>query len=120
MEYTALEVFAQARPKALDRPFALATVLECQNNPAFFPVPRGAASGFTVDISSGAASLPAVREILHVRLDYRNQHVVRFGRLSGPETTPDLALSRERHLMALRAMTGRPDFGAVPTAGGVS
>lgn len=112
MEYTAGEVISQARPKTIDRPFALGTVLECRNNPAFFPVPRGTANGFTVDISPAALTSPTVREVLHIRLDYRNHHVVRFGQLSGPAPTPDLVGSRRRHLAALRAATGRHDFGA--------
>ncbi|MDF3063864.1 MAG: hypothetical protein K0S06_3973 [Microvirga sp.] len=111
MEYTAAEVFSHARPKGLNRPFALATVLECRNNPAFFPVPRGAASGFTVDLSPGPPPSSTVREVLHVRLDYGKQHVLRFGQLPGPAAKPDLAGSRARHLAGLRAATGRDDFG---------
>jgi hypothetical protein len=111
MEYAAEEVFSQAGPRSIDRPFALATVLECRNNPAFFPVPRGAASGFTVDLSAAPLAGPTVREVLHVRLDYGKQHVLRFGQLPGPAAKPDLAASRARHLAGLRATTRRHDFG---------
>ncbi|CAL8973003.1 hypothetical protein RHODGE_RHODGE_01061 [Rhodoplanes serenus] len=110
MEYTGFDVFAQAEPRRIDRPFALATVLECQNNPAFFPVPSGTPHGFTVDL--GPPGGPTVREVLHVRLDYEHHHVVRFGTLTGPLPAPDLVGARERHRATLRSTTGRPDFGA--------
>lgn len=116
MEYTGVEVLSQAGPKSIERPFALATVLECQNNPAFFPVPRGTPNGFTVDFLAGPPAAPTVREVLHIRLDYGKQHVLRFGQLSGPAERPDLVVARERHLAALRSTTGRHDFGARPSA----
>jgi len=116
MEYSGVEVFSQASPKSINRPFALATVLECRNNPAFFPVPRGTPNGFAVDFLAGTPAA-GVREVLHIRLDYGKQHVLRFGELTGPAAKPDLVGARERHLAALRSTTGRDDFGAGPTAG---
>jgi hypothetical protein len=35
-----------------------------------------------------------VREVLHIRLDYGKQHVLRFGQLSGPAERPDLVVAR--------------------------
>jgi hypothetical protein len=116
MEYAGTDVFSQAEPKTIERPFALATVLECQNNPAFFPVPRGSPNRFTVDFLDETPAAPTVREVLHIRLDYGKQHVLKFGQLSGPADRPDLVAARERHLAALRSATGRDDFGAHPSA----
>lgn len=116
MEYDGFAVVSQAEPKNIERPFALGTVLECRNNPAFFPAPRGARNGFTVDLSGDANGASTVREVLHIRLDYGKQHVLRFGELTGLAARPDLVAARDRHLAALRSATGRGDFGARPFA----
>lgn len=112
MEYTAEEVIRQAASKGIDRCFALATVLECQNNPAFFPVPRSTSHGFTVDLRERSPRQPCVREILHIRFDYSWNHVKRLAEWSGSDL-PEIEGARERHLNALRKETGRVDFGEV-------
>ncbi|NVO13556.1 MAG: hypothetical protein HXX10_05910 [Rhodoplanes sp.] len=116
MEYTAKDVFEQAKPKRIERPFALATVLESRDNPAFVPVPRGSSNGFTLDLAAPDPYAVAVREVLHTRLDYSNRHVLRFGALSGPIPVPDILDVREQHLAALRSTTGRTNFGERRTA----
>ena len=112
MEYTAADVIEQARRKGISRCFSLATVLECQNNPAFFPVPRGTAHGFTVDLRERTPRKPSVREILHIRFDYAPKHVKRLAEWSGADL-PDIEASRHRHRDTLRAETGNADFGEV-------
>jgi hypothetical protein len=112
MEYTAKDVLAQAKTKGIGRPFAVATVLECQENPAFFPVPKGAAYGFTVDLRERVPKRPNVREILHMRLDYSWKNVSRLAQWGGM-AQPDIEPSRDRHLAALRRDTGRADFGNI-------
>ena len=107
MEYLARDVFDVAAQQGVAQPFALATVLECRNNPAFFPAPKGAATGFSVGLAAGKA-----REVLHMRIDYRNTHVLKLGQWQGRKTVPDLAAARRRHVDALRAATGRADFAA--------
>lgn len=112
MEYTAKDVLAQATAKDVERPFAVATVLECQDNPAFFPVPKGASFGFTVDLRERIPPRPSVREILHMRYDYSWKNVWKLAQWSGT-AMPDIAASRDRHLATLRRDTGRADFGNV-------
>mgnify|MGYP003362795883 CR=1 FL=1 len=112
MEYTADEVIKQAQSKGVDRCFSLPTVLECQNNPAFFPVPRSTGHGFAVDLRQRNPNKPSVREILHIRFDYSWEHVKRLVEWSGAEV-PDIESARGRHLDALRTETGRTDFGEV-------
>jgi hypothetical protein len=112
MEYTAAEVIAQAAPQGITHSFALATVLECRNNPAFFPVPKAAANGFTVDLRARSPALSLVREILHARIDYSWKHVKRLEQWTGAPV-PDIEAARERHRTVLRRETGRPDFGEV-------
>ena len=111
MEYMVDDVFKQTAATGIAQPFALATVLECRNNPAFFPVPRLASHGFTLDLAVGGPRAPVVREVLHARIDYVHKHVVRFGKWSGPKLMPDLAAARERHVAWLHGETGRGDFG---------
>lgn len=112
MEYTAKDVFDQAAAKVVNKPFAIGTVLECQNNPAFFPVPRGSSHGFTVDLCERNPRPPSVREILHMRFDYSWWHLSRLEQWSGKDL-PDIESSRARHLAVLRDETGRPDFGDI-------
>ncbi|MEE4212619.1 MAG: hypothetical protein V2I43_25515 [Parvularcula sp.] len=112
MEYTADEVIKQAHAKGADRCFSLATVLECQDNPAFFPVPRSTSHGFTVDLRERNPKKPSVREILHIRFDYSWRHVKRLAEWSGADV-PDIEVARGRHLDTLRTETGRTDFGEV-------
>ncbi|WP_131721693.1 hypothetical protein [Pseudaestuariivita atlantica] len=112
MEYTADEVIKQARAKGVDRCFSLATVVECQDNPAFFPVPRSTSHGFTVDLRERNPKKPSVREILHIRFDYSWRHVKRLVEWSGADV-PGIEAARDRHLDTLRTETGRKDFGEV-------
>ena len=108
MEYTVGEVMKQA---AVDRPFALPTVLESRGSEYFYPAPAGAGYGYTVDLMDTAPSSP-VREFLHIRLDYRPEHLVRVVQVTGPAMDVDLATVRDGHLLAMRAKCGRPDYGA--------
>ncbi|MBU6165739.1 MAG: hypothetical protein KGQ52_06365 [Alphaproteobacteria bacterium] len=112
MEYTAAEVIDQAKKKNMNRCFALATVLECQNNPAFFPVPRATSHGFTVDLRERNPAQPSVREMLHIRFDYSWRHIKRIAEWTGADT-PDIVAARDRHLATLRTATGCADFGDV-------
>ena len=113
MEYAAKEVLQQAtkRPDPIDRPFALATVLECQNSPALHPVPRRSECGFAVDLGADPGSRALVREILHVRIAYRGDHVkrIRECRVNG---ATDIVAARAAHLARVRTRTSRDDFGA--------
>ena len=113
MEYSVDEVLTQATAIAISRPFAIATVLECQDNPAFFPVPCGTPHGFTVDLRERDPSRPTVREVLHIRFDYLAKHVSRLEQWSGQEF-PDIEACRERHLLRLRSDTGHQNFGEWP------
>lgn len=114
MEYTAAEVIKQANSTGIVRCFALATVLECQDNPAFFPVPRGTSHGFTVDLRERMPQRPSVREILHIRFDYSWRHVKKLGEWGGADL-PEIESARSRHLDMLRAKTDRANFGEIGT-----
>ena len=69
MEYAAADVRAHAEGNGVDRPFALASVLESRENPAFHPVPRGGPPTVSRWISGKTRRRAgSVREILHVRM----------------------------------------------------
>ena len=107
MEYTAAEVIKQA---AVAQPFAVPTVLEARNSEFFFPAPAGTGHGYTVDLAPPAASRPT-REFLHIRLDYRIEHIAKAATQTGPMATVPLAAARDGHLQTLRVQTGRTDYG---------
>lgn len=114
MEYTVREVMKQA---TVAHPFAVPTVLESRGSEYFYPAPAGTGYGYTVDLADMSPSSP-VREFLHIRLDYRPEHLVRVARVTGPATDVDLAAVRDGHLASMRAKCGRPDYGA-PMSGEV-
>lgn len=110
MEYLAKEVLEQAKPRNIRQPFALATVLECQDNPAFFPVPQNSPHGFAVDLRARIPQPPCVRELLHIRFRYNASHVCRLGQWTGT-AIPDIKECRIRHREHLRVATERMNFG---------
>lgn len=99
-EYLVADVLAQAKAKSLERPFATATLLECQNNPAFYPAPPGASVGFAVDLRRGTPPRASVREFLHCRIRYQPQHFVRAAAWSG-NSPPNLLDARHQHQLFL-------------------
>ena len=107
MEYTVDDVFRQT---SLAQPFAVPTVLEARNSEFFFPAPNGVGYGYTVDLDH-VATRPAVREILHIRLDYRPAHVVKVARLVGPTPGVHLVSTRDAHLGRVRVVSGRANYG---------
>ncbi|GIK80555.1 MAG: hypothetical protein BroJett024_16600 [Alphaproteobacteria bacterium] len=119
MEYLVKDVIAEWRPleaRGALRAFAFPTVLESQGSPHFFPSPRELPSGFTVDL--GGAGRPSIREMLHIRITYMPDHLVRVGELVGPLAQVRLGSARDSHLDQIRRDAGRADFGA-PISGDV-
>ena len=114
MEYTVREVMKQA---AVTRPFVVPTVLESRDSEFFFPAPAGAGFGYTVDLAPRVPPT-SVREFLHIRLDYRLEHLVRVAAVDGPVLAMSLAAARDSHLAIVRAKCARPDYGA-PMSGEV-
>ncbi len=113
MEYLVKDVIAEWRPletRGAQRPFAFPTVLESQGSPYFFPTPRGLASSFAVDL--GGPSKAFIREMLHIRITYMPDHVVKVGELVGPLAPFHLGFVRDSHLEQLRRESKRVDFGA--------
>ena len=115
MEYKVSDVSSEwerLRSSGAERPFAFPTVLEAPGSPHFFPSPVDAASSFAVDLSEPDRARPPICELLHVRISYRAEHLVRAGQLVGPLPPVRLSAARDAHLDRLRSVSGRSDFGA--------
>jgi hypothetical protein len=114
MEYLVKDVIAEWQPleaRGAQRPFAFPTVLESQGNAYFFPSPLELASSFAVDL--GGPGSPSIREMLHIRITYVPDHLVKVGELVGPLTPVRIGSVRDSHLEQLRLGAGRADFGAL-------
>jgi len=101
--------------------FAIPTLIDGRLNPFFFPTPIPAAGSEASAYEVGRALnlAPAASqseykmglEIVHSRVDYRPEHIWRFGRITRP-LAGDQGTLRGLHLAWLRLETDRPDFGA--------
>ncbi len=114
MEYKVKDVlddWEALKSRGAERPFAFPTVLEAPGSPHYFPAPTGSAGGFTIDLSETDRSRASIRELLHIRLNYRLEHLVRVGQLVGPLPELKLSAARDAHLDKLRRQSGRADFG---------
>lgn len=112
MQYTAGEVLDVAKRQGVPRPFAIPTVIDSMPHPWFFPSPKKMTAGFTVALDGLPSSNDLVSEMLHLRMPYRSEHlmkVAQFGKLPRPDARTSLA--RDAHLMALRARAQIADFG---------
>lgn len=117
MEYLVKDVISEWQPletRGATRPFAFPTVLESRASPYFFPSPRDLPSSFALDLTDPARN--PIREMLHVRITYRVDHLVRVGELVGPLPPVRLGAARDSHLDRLRRDGGRVDFGAPMSA----
>jgi hypothetical protein len=117
MEYLVKDVIWEWQPletRGALRPFAFPTVLESRASPYFFPSPSNLPSSFAVDLD-GPGRNP-IREMLHVRITYRPDHMVKVGELVGPLSQIKLGAVRDNHLDRLRVDAGRSGFGAPMSA----
>ncbi len=123
MRYTVAEVLAAAG-SALGHP-AIPTVLDSPLSCYFFPSPIPAPTagdnpyyGHTVNlapvVSENAYQIGV--ELLHPRLDYRPEHLLRLGVIARPVTMP-LEQARRFHLPWLQLASDRDDFALTPTGG---
>jgi len=102
---------AAPRLRGLDqsqRPLAAPTVLDGRFSVAFCPSPRDSACGHVVDLSGGD-SAPR-REVVHPTLHFEPRHLWRMGSIRTPVNTEHLPMARALHLIALRDLSGRPDY----------
>lgn len=118
MRYSLREALNAKARKSLPAACALPTVLDGGMHPYFFPVPREHAYGATLHLADGRADILAA-EILHCRIDYQPKHLWKLGWIERPHDFHEAARdrdvrlrgARDLHLMELRIVSGREDFG---------
>lgn len=116
MRYTVKEV--RAAKAARIQGFCIPTVLDGTLNPWFFPTPARAGTEGAVYEQGRAVNLAPANsesdyrmglELIHSYLDYRPEHIVRWGLISRPHQA-DLAQQRRWHLSWLQLNCDRDDF----------
>ncbi len=124
LRYTVAEVLAAAG-HGLGGP-AVPTVLDSHLSCYFFPSPipdpatgNNPYYGHTVNLSTVESEndYKIGVELLHPRLDYRPEHLFRFGVIARP-LTMSLERARSFHLPWIRLYSGRDAFGAISAGGG--
>lgn len=117
MRYTVKEVRAAAKV-AHQTGFCIPTMLDGTVNPYFFPTPAHAGAEGAVYAQGRAVNLTQVRtesnyqmgvELLHSYLDYRPEHIVRWGVISRPHQA-NLTQLRQFHLSWLQLNCDRDNF----------
>lgn len=91
---------------------ALPTVLDNGMHEFFFPAPRQHPFGATLHLVPDLADR-LTAEVLHHRIDYRAEHILRLGRIDRSHRLAGQSLvdARDLHLVTLREACGREDFG---------
>lgn len=114
MRYRVAEVLEVASDDDLPA-FAIPTVLDGELNSHFFPSPKNANYGRTMNLEPDENCQRLVSEILHRRIDYRPEHLDRFGWISKPLPPcfagDAFARRRDEHLFCLRYESDRNNFG---------
>jgi hypothetical protein len=105
-------VSAVAKMRGLDntmRPLARPTVLDGRFSSAFCPAPRFAVCGYVIDLSGKTGVVR--REIVHPTIAYRAGHLWRLGTVRRRVEWDSLATARGLHLIGVRELTQRLDYG---------
>lgn len=111
VEYLVRDVTIEATGYGLSHSFTAPTVLDSGPWPYFFPAPRNLPYGRAMPLKPVDDESQLLAEMLHVRLTYRREHIVRLGEIRRPLGDPDIRELRNRHLFALQVAAGRDDFG---------
>lgn len=95
--------------------FAVPTVLDGELNTHFFPAPREVLYGRSLDLNPDPECERLVAEVLHRRIEYRPEHILKVGKITSPlppfQTGTAFARLRNGHRFCLRYESGREDFG---------
>lgn len=112
MRYPLSDVLSDSDAGTTRASCAVPTVLDDGMHPFFFPVPRERSYGATLHLDTARSDI-LTAEIVHRRMDYRAEHLLRLGRMDGGRPLADdpLAEARDYHLLALRDQYSRDDFG---------
>jgi hypothetical protein len=111
MEYSVAEVRTTATALAVSSAFTAPTVLDSGPWPFFFPAPTELCCGRTMALYEVADDKDLLAEILHFRIAYTREHLVRLDEIRAPPNAFDLRSLRNHHLLALQLASGREDYG---------
>lgn len=119
MRYKVRDVLkATSNKPAAVVPICVPTVLDGQFSPFFVPSPASLPYGRTLDLAGDPSCERKVAEVLHLRLDYRPDHVFMVGAITkGLDSLETVGLKelRSDHLFCVQYDSDREDFGNVPT-----
>ena len=112
MRYPSSDVLSSPHARTGHTWCAVPTVLDDGMHPFFFPAPRQSLCGATLHLDPDLSDT-LTAEVLHPRIDYQAEHLLRLGRIDlGHQLGGDtLAEARDHHLLALRDEYDRDDFG---------
>jgi hypothetical protein len=111
MEYSVADVRAAATALAVPSAFTAPTVLDSGPWPFFFPAPPELCCGRTMALYEVQDDNELLAEILHFRIAYKHEHLVRLDEIRTPPNAFDLRGLRNHHLLALHIASGREDYG---------
>lgn len=111
MEYPVAEVRGAATFFAVSSAFTAPTVLDSGPWPFFFPAPPELRCGRTMALYEVEDDKDLLAEILHFRIAYKLEHLVRLDEIHAAPKAFDLKGLRNHHLFALQVASGRDDFG---------
>ena len=92
-------------------PFVAPTVLDMKPSAYFFPSPKELTHGRAMPLYVVKDERNLVREILHLPFKFRAEHVLKLGTIRKVANPPSLREMRNSHLLALRVLSSREDFG---------
>jgi len=111
MSYRVADVAAAVRRRPdVAHAFCQPTVLDQRPYEYFFSAPADL-GGRCMPLTRARPDRPLVFELLHPRIDYRADHILKIGEIKTP--IPDWSLRdlRNDHLRRVRNVSGRADFG---------
>lgn len=113
MQYSVGEILdeAMATP-GLSHAFSVPTFLDSKPSAQFFPTPKELPAGAPMALFEIWSDDDLIAEVLHSRLTYRRQHIVKLGEIATDGPAVDFVAMRNNHLAALQVAAERDDFGA--------
>lgn len=112
MEYSVGDVEAdQARRGRATGAFYCPTCFDGSPYAQFFPTPRELDFGCPMPIPAIRSEKDLIAEMVHPRLTYQAEHLVKVGVIRSPVSDIDFREARNSQLLALRLESSRDDFG---------
>ena len=112
MEYTVEEVHPEAcRSPDIAYPFCVPTFLDSTPSSQFFPTPKELPAGAPMALFEIWSDEQLIAEVLHSRLTYHADHIVKLGQIVTDGPMADFKSVRNNHLAVLQLAAVRDDFG---------